>query len=75
MWGFWFGFLLWSFLGFLCLRFYCLVVVFLMLGFICNLTLGISCVCVCVWVFVVGSDIFDFGCLEFFKSHLVGFNF
>lgn len=31
--------------------------------------------CACVWVFVVGSDIFDFGCLEFFKSHLVGFNF
>lgn len=52
------GVLVWFFvvevLGFFCLRFYCLVVGFLMLGFICNLTLGVLCVCLgfLLWVLI-----------------------
>lgn len=59
------GGLVWFFIvGFLwifCLDFCCLVVGFLMLGFIFILSLGVLCVCACVWVFVVGFDFFGFG--------------
>lgn len=34
---------------------------FLMLGFICILSLGVLCMCVCAWGFVVGFNVFGFG--------------
>lgn len=45
---FWFGLLLWGICGVFFLRFCCLVVGFLMLVFICILSLGVLCVCVCL---------------------------
>lgn len=39
---------------------------FLMLVFICILSLGVLCVSECVWVFVVCLDVFGFGLYGFF---------
>lgn len=43
-----------------------LFVGFLMLGFICILSLGVLCLCACVWVFVESFDVSGFGLFEVF---------